>query len=44
MQVIAKQVVVHIAGYRNHEDFTRDGCKFAWDLMKTSLLGVYRDH
>jgi hypothetical protein len=44
MLVIAKQAVVHIAGYRNHEDFTRDGCRFAWDVINTSPLGVYRDH
>lgn len=44
MLVIAKQVVVHIAGYRNHEDFSRDGCKFAWDVFNASPLGTYRHH
>ena len=31
---IAKQVALHIAGYRDHEEFARDGCRFAWDAFE----------
>jgi len=45
MLAIAKQVVVHIAGYRNHEEFTRDGCRFAWDVFGTiQVSSARRDH
>ena len=33
--VIAKQIAVHIAGYRDHEEFARDGGMFAWDILDT---------
>jgi hypothetical protein len=31
---IAKQVALHIAGYRDHEEFARDGRRFAWDAFE----------
>jgi hypothetical protein len=31
---IAKQVALHIAGYRDHEEFAHDGCRFAWDAFE----------
>jgi hypothetical protein len=29
MLVIAKQVALQIAGYRDHDEFASDGCRFA---------------
>ncbi len=31
---IAKQVALHIAGYRDGEELARDGCRFAWDVFE----------
>jgi hypothetical protein len=39
---IAKQVVVHIAGYRDHDEFMRDRCRFAWDVFETIHLSSAR--
>jgi hypothetical protein len=41
---IAKQVALHIAGYRDHDEFTRDGCLFAWNVFETPHLATRRDH
>ena len=41
---IAKQVALHIAGYREHDEFTRDGCLFAWNVFETPHLATRRDH
>jgi hypothetical protein len=40
---IAKQVALHIAGYRDHDEFTRDGCLFAWNVFETPHLATRRD-
>ena len=43
--VIAKQIALHIAGYRDHEEFARDGGTFAWDIRipsSTTGSGRYR--
>jgi hypothetical protein len=42
--VIVKQVALHIAGYRDHDEFTRDGCRFAWDVLDMPHLTTRRDH
>ena len=42
--VIAKQVTMHIAGYRDDDEFARDGCRFAWDVFETLHLPTRRDH
>ena len=42
--VIAKQVTMHIAGYRDDDEFARDGCRFAWDVFETLHLPMRRDH
>ena len=42
---IAKQVSLHIAGYRDHKEFAGDGCRFAWDVFDTiHLSSTRRDH
>ena len=41
---IAKQVALHIAGYRDYDEFTREGCQFAWNVFETSHLATRRDH
>jgi len=41
---IAKQVALHIAGYRDHDEFTREGCLFAWNVFETPHLATRRDH
>ena len=41
---IAKQVALHIAGYRDHDEFTREGCLFAWNVFETPHLGTRRNH
>jgi hypothetical protein len=41
---IAKQVAPHIAGYRDQDEFTREGCQFAWNVFETSHLATRRDH
>ena len=41
---IAKQVALHIAGYREYDEFTREGCQFAWNVFETSHLATRRDH
>jgi len=40
---IAKQFALHIAGYRDHDEFTREGCLFAWSVFETHLA-TRRDH
>jgi len=41
---IAKQVAIHIAGYRDQDEFTREGCLFAWNVFETPHLGTRRNH
>jgi hypothetical protein len=42
---IAKQVALHIAGYRDHDEFARDGSRFAWDVFDTiHFSSARRDH
>ena len=42
---IAKQVALHIAGYRDHDERARDGCRFAWDVFNTiHFSSARRDH
>ena len=41
---IAKQVAIHIAGYRDQDEFTREGCLFAWNVFETPHLGTRRSH
>jgi hypothetical protein len=41
---IAKQVALHIAGYRDDDEFTREGCLFAWNVFETPHLATRRDH
>ena len=41
---IAKQVAIHVAGYHDSDEFTRDGCQFAWDVFDTLHLKTRRDH
>ena len=41
---IAKQVAIHVAGYHDSDEFTRDGCRFAWDVFDTLHLTTRRDH
>ena len=41
---IAKQVALHIAGYRDRDEFTRDGGLFAWNVFETPHLATRRDH
>ena len=41
---IAKQVALHVAGYRDHDEFARDGCQFAWDVFETLHLPTRRVH
>jgi len=31
---IAKQVAIRVAGYHDADEFTRDGCQFAWDAFE----------
>jgi len=42
--IIAKQVALHIAGYRDHEEFARDGCRFAWDVYEILQVTGRRGH
>jgi hypothetical protein len=42
--VIAKQVALHIAGYRDHAEFARDRCQFAWDIFETIQVTGRRGH
>jgi hypothetical protein len=42
--VIAKQVAIHVAGYHHSDEFTRDGCQFAWDVFDMHHLTTRRDH
>ena len=35
---------MHIAGYRDDDEFARDGCRFAWDVFETLHLPMRRDH
>jgi hypothetical protein len=41
---IAKQFALHIAGYRDHDEFTREGCLFAWNVFETPHVATRRDH
>jgi hypothetical protein len=41
---IAKQVAIHIAGYRDQDEFRREGCLFAWNVFETPHLGTRRNH
>jgi hypothetical protein len=41
---IAKQVALHIAGYRDHDEFTREGCLFAWNVFETPRPATRCDH
>ena len=41
---LLEQVALHIAGYRDHDEFTRDGCLFAWNVFETPHLATHRDH
>ena len=41
---IAKQVALHIAGYHDQDEFTREGCLFAWNVFDTPHLATRRDH
>lgn len=31
---IAKRVALHVAGYRDNDEFARDGCQFAWNVFE----------
>jgi len=45
MLVITKQVALQIAGYRDHDEFASDGCRFAWDVFgKIYASDARRDH
>jgi hypothetical protein len=42
---IAKQIALHIAGYRDREEFARDGCRLAWDVFEMiHFSSAHSDH
>ena len=44
VMVIAKQVALRFAGYRDHDEFARDGWLVALDVFETRDLSTRRDH
>jgi hypothetical protein len=42
--VIAKQVALHIAGYRDHDEFERDGGQFVWDVFEMFPVTTHGGH
>ncbi len=41
---IAKQVAFRVAGYRDEDEFARDGCQFAWDVFEAFQRTSCRGH
>lgn len=35
IRILAKQMVMHVSGYLDEDEFARDGCRFAWDAVET---------
>jgi hypothetical protein len=42
--IVAKQVALHIAGYRDHEEFERDGGEFVWDVFEMFPVTAHGGH
>lgn len=44
VRVIAEHVAVRLAGYRDHDEFARDGCRFVKHVFETDCLRRHRPH